>query len=428
MDKWLIVCFLTSLFACGGSDNTSQEPSETSGTNPDLSGLEAFSENSPYANVIPLCVDISDTRQSCAISILPPIGTDNPTPEVNDIMQRVVVSHDWMGTRFENLLQAMPDDILLMFRATTAVVIHANIRPSHFRSDTGAIYLNPSYLWLTNDEKATISQHPDFRSNFGDELSFKHLWRYVINNEYAWQSFSLTGSEERQLNDTLINTSWLLFHELAHANDCLPPAELNNLFTEQSFFDNFDLIRRGQRCVQQQLTGQAPLTSDIWQGLAQVLYQGETASNQQKDLSPLDVGDEFATDHAMDSYSYSSVWEDTAMAFEAILMKKNFDADRDLVFVPFYEEFDCNQALVKWGQRGRMSDPSVLSRAQTVVSLILPELELTEFYQQLSPPTQIAFDTSYCATDLNASSKTFSKLTQDQAARQVKEIETNIHR
>lgn len=418
----IVSLIFVGLLGCGGSSSSSPEPSDNPGTDPDLNGLAALVGDSPYASIIPDCVTIDNAGQSCSVSRLPPIGVDSFNPQVEDIMQRVVVSHDWMGVRFKDLLQAMPQDIHLMFRATTAIVIHANIRPSHFRADTGAIYIDPNYLWLTNAEKATISQHPDFRSNFGDELSFKRLWRFVIDNEYAWQTFSLTGTEEREINDTLISTSWLFFHELAHANDCLPPAELNNLASELSFYENFDLIRNGRRCVQHNLVDQAPLTSDVWHGLAQVLYQGETASEAQKTYTPSQVGDEFAADYAMDTYSYSSVWEDTAMAFEAILMKKNFNADRDMVFVPFYENFDCETALVKWGQRGRMSDPNVLARAQQTVALILPELELNDFYASLQPPTQIAVDTSYCAVDLDPSKREFNKQVTLEAKAQINEI------
>ena len=118
-------------------------------------------------------------------------------------------------------------------------------------------------------------------------------------------------------------------------------------------------------------------------------------------MTPDQVGTEFESDIANDTYSYSSIWEDTAMVFESILMKRNFNADRDMVIVPFYETFDCNAALVKWGQRGRIGDLAIIARSEFVLGEILPEIDFTDFYLNQPMPTQIPLDTSYCSLDLS---------------------------
>jgi len=292
--------------------------------------------------------------------------------------------------------------MLLMLRSNTAIVIDDDIRPAHFRRGTGAIYIDPAFLWLTNEEKASINPKEDYRSNFGDDLQFKRLWRYTIGNQYAWQNYALDGTEERIITDTLISTSWLFYHELAHANDCMPPDQIATLDSGQSYYDNHLTIVNNGLCVHDRLISSYPLISSIWSSLAGVLYHGNDSTSAQRAMTPNDVGNEFSTDIANDTYSYSSIWEDTAMVFEAILMKRNFNADRDMVIVPFYDEFDCNAALVKWGQRGRLGDPVIIARAEFVVGEILPELDLSAFYLNQPSPTQMPMDVSYCSLDFTS--------------------------
>ena len=87
------------------------------------------------------------------------------------------------------------------------------------------------------------------------------------------------------------------------------------------------------------------------------------------------------------------------MLFEEILMKKNFNAEREIIFVDFYETFSCDEVQVRWGQRGRFADTAVIERAKFIVGEILPELDLTDFFASQPMPFQIPTDISYCTTD-----------------------------
>ncbi|PCJ45626.1 MAG: hypothetical protein COA74_15375 [Gammaproteobacteria bacterium] len=412
----LLVIFI-SLFSCGaGGDSSSTDDGVE--LNPDFSDLQPYLPNGPYAAQLKNCVSIVNIPDSCSLNQLPPIGLDNSTPTIDDILNHLVVSHMWMGDRMRDLLEMMPADILLLLRSSTAIVIDADIRPAYFWQLTGAIYIDPALLWTTNEEKETIDPTEDFRSNFGDELQFKRLWRYIINNDFAWTSYSLTGIEERTNADNLVLTTWLFYHELAHANDCLPSSELDNLARGDSYYENFLTIRNSGKCIQDRLTALYPLNSGIWHSLANVLYKGDDATNQQKTYSAEFVAAEFITDVASDTYSYSSLWEDTAMLFEEILMKKNFNADRDLVFVDFYDTFTCSEVLVKWGQRGRLGDSDVIERARFIVGELLPEIDFTELFANQPAPFNIPLDVSYCITDY--SSQNAGKHQQSTKAMQVR--------
>jgi hypothetical protein len=416
---------LFTLYSCGGGSSGDSDSSVTNSpeTNPDFSDLQPYIPNGPYAAQLKNCVSIINTADSCTLNQLPPIGLDSTTPTIDDILNHLVVSHMWMGDRMRDLLEMMPADMLLMLRSNTAIVIDADIRPAYFWQLTGAIYIDPAFLWTTNEEKATIDPTEDFRSSFGDELQFKRLWRYIIDNEYAWSSDPLTGTEERTNADNLVLTTWLFYHELAHANDCMPSVELSGLSRSSSYYQNYLNISNSGKCIHDRLTAMDPLTSTLWSSLAGVLYQGDSPSTEQMSYSAEFVASEFITDVASDTYSYSSVWEDTAMLFEEILMKKNFNADRDIVFLDFYDTFSCEEAIVKWGQRGRLGDAAVIERAKFIVAEILPEIDLTEFFANQPAPFSIPTDISYCTTDYSVQNA--GKMQQNSASMQ-KRIETQI--
>lgn len=388
-----VLCMM--LTACGGGSSDSSPATTGSGGGGSIgtdSELKAYVSTSPYASAIAGCVE-----NGCNLTSLPLIGLVSEDPSVDDIMNHVAVSHDWMGMRFKQHLERMPQEMRLLFRAVTGIVLAHDIRPSHYRSDTGAIYLDPAMLWMTNEEKATIEQTPDFRSNFGKDLQFIRTWRYVIDNDYAWQGYSLTGTEERTVDDTIVALSWLLYHELAHANDCATPENMTQFNTAQSFYQNHLTTVENQGCVYQQLTNQVALQSSTWLSLAQVFFHGTDSTAEQRDMVPVDAGQAFADDYAMDAYSYSSLREDVAMAFEAVLMKKNFNADRDMAILPqFQGDFNCDNAQVKWGQRGRLSDADVIERSKFVTDVILPTQDLSGFYAGLPSSVYFNFDHNWC--------------------------------
>lgn len=397
----------------GGSSNAPAQTPDTGGGVSTDTNISAYVADSPYASVIKDCVD-----NGCSLDVLPVIGLDHDDPSVDDIMDHVAVSHDWMGLRFRQQLQMMPQEMRLLFRAVTGIVIGANVRPSHYRTTTGAIYLDPAMLWLTNAEKATVDQTPDFRSGFGKDLQFVRIWRYVINNDYAWRGYSLTDDTERTANDTIVAFSWLLYHELAHANDCATPENILRFDRSETFYQNLEDMVAENACVHQQLTEQIGLQSQTWLDLAKVFFQGEDPSAVQRGMTPEQAGDAFAADYAMDAYSYSSAWEDVAMAFEAVMMKKNFNAHRDMAIIDQYQDdFSCALSQIKWGQRGRLAEADVMMRSKFVTDIMLPNQDLSAFYDGLPSTEDMPYNHNWCQPDLGGGmhrpTKTLSQKAED---------------
>jgi len=286
--------------ASPGSTATNQTgnatpPSEsTTATNPnggplaqELDDLMPVLSTATYAGSLIGCaaldIDQYDRSYSCDLSDLPFIGQESANPSIDDIMGRVVVSHDWMGERFREALAVLPDDVLLMFRAVTAIVIDADIRPAYYWGGTAAIYLDPFYLWTTNAEKQTINVQEDFRAGFGDELNFIDTWRYTINNDFAFPSWSLSDDVERTVEQMSMSLLRLLYHELAHANDFMPPAALAGLSLNDSVIEALEGVANSW--VSNQLYNDTPANSQLMIDLADTRFRtGEPSGHDEAQL------------------------------------------------------------------------------------------------------------------------------------------------
>ncbi|EGW54908.1 hypothetical protein [Candidatus Endoriftia persephonae] len=352
---------------CGGSSG------EAVVTNSgDLSDIIPYQTAGRYSSVLKGCVDIDTILSSCLLSELPLIGQQSDNPDIATIMERVLVSHQWMGQRFEAALALLPVETLKLFRSVTAIVIDSDIRPSHYRTSTAAIYLDPAYLWLTNAEKADISKQEDYRTDFGADLSFDYLWRYVSGSSYAYESYDLNGTEERTLDDIRLPLSRLLYHELAHAADFAPPDRIASLNPSISVYETIRSVENDW--LSNRLYRQQPLVSQELDSIASVLYDGQTADQTQQQMEADYAGALLQNDGANHLYSYYTQYEDLAMLFEAALMKHYDDIDMDIAFAgkPAAEEPVCEDYLVGWGERNRIAAESVKGRAEFAAESILP--------------------------------------------------------
>ena len=388
---------LALLQACGGGGGSSG----SSGGDPDrpgsqLENIEPFVADGPYSAVLKPCVTVESAEDSCPLDDLPLLGMVVGTPDIDSVVQRLLVSHDWMGANFEQALDVLPAEILRLMRGVTAVVIDDNTRPSYYDTRTGAIHLDPASLWLTNPEKATVGTQQDYRSGFGAELAFRSLARHVKNGDYAYDYYPLNGSEERAIADILYPLAGILLHELAHANDFFPPAALGSLDPNLTLVEA-SAILSGER-ISRQLADWMPLTSDTMLALARVMYHGESATDAQKAITAVEVGGIFEADVASDDYAHSSIYEDTAMLFEEAMMKYHFDIDRDIAYTPAPSDPTfCSAYVVAWGYRNRFGDPDVKVRAQFVVSSLLPDGDFDAFFQGMALPTPMQNGVDWCS-------------------------------
>lgn len=385
----VLVSCLSACDSGGGND----KPSAAVGSD-DLQDITAYRSDAPYSPQLKSCVLNAQEGSYCLLSDLPLLVEEASQPGIDAIMGRVLVSHPWMGLRFQQVLETLPPELLQLFSAITTIVIDDDVRPSYFSTGSSTIFIDPAYLWLLNAEKSTISVEPDYRSDFADELGFVSFARYVDGFDNAWFYYSLTDDEERSLADIRLRLAKLLLHELAHANDFFPPDETPYLQQDQTVYQAYRLLN--STAIYRQLSTQAPLSSQTLFGLAEVMYSGETASEAQKQLTALDVAEAMALDGASDDYAYTSATEDVAMLFEEAMMKYLFNIDRDIAYIPRLETGSYCDVAIDWGQRGRVGDNTVKQRAQWVVEAIYPGQDFSLFFQNLPLPLAMRTKESWC--------------------------------
>ena len=373
-----IVCVLSAFIAvgvlggCGGGGSGGQRmaPDDGNPASPPsgdtVADTSPFVPAAPYAGVLRTCAYAGDATQACTLDTLPFLGMELTDPGINDVLERTLVSHRWMGTNLQRALELLPADVLPLFRSITAVVIASDVRPAHYDPDTGAIYLDPDFLWLSVAERDTVSTEPDPRSGFGLDLQFQMPWRYVRDNQRLTVFINQDGS--RDLSQIIEIMAYLLYHELAHAVDFMPPDRLATLSGNQRVPEALEQ----EPPLSTSFQGEQPLHSTLLKQLAAVSFRGVSSTAEQRSLQPEDLVSPFVDDGAVQYYAYTSQFEDFAVLFESAMMKWHFGYDKDTAITNRPASGGSDAAVVAWGTRGRLGEQPVYYRALGVGQRIYP--------------------------------------------------------
>ena len=343
----------------------------------------AYRPSSPYASVLKECA-LADTDNICTLAELPYIGQAGGSLSVESVMERVVVTHDWMGLRFEQLLRRMPSDIVELFAPVTAIMIGSEIRPSRFSSFRGRINIDPRYFWMSVEEKRTISVAPDFRTEFGPDLKFRSFWRLASGDDYATPFHSLSDDSTREIDDLDISLARLLYHELAHANDVVQYNDLDGLPLTVTPRAAVELLEGST--VRRSLYDRVQLTAQtsLLYGLAGVRFFNDAPNEFESTVLADVVGSEMGNEGKAIFYGYSTTAEDVATLFAAAMMNYHYDVDYHvgLVNKPVNDATAlCNDYKVEWGVRNRLASPMVAPRAKFVVDQMLrPSADRDQFF------------------------------------------------
>lgn len=346
-----------------------------------------YRPSSPYAAALRDCVYNNLVKASCTFQRLPLIGMINEDPSIDDIMNRLVVSHEWMGQRFEDFLRnsITASDMRKLLRATTAIVISYDVRPSFYWTATGAIYLDAANFWSTPQERDTLNTLPDYRSEFGSQLQFLIPWRYIKDNEYYIRNADYPRAERLTKSFSAMEASvtWLMYHELGHANDFFPPNRWSSINRSQSPLSYANSVDANST----QFANIYPLTSETMRNLAQVSFMGETPTALQKSYTAQQVGQFFSPDSAPAYYSYSTIREDYATLFERFMMLYRLGVSADVAVV---EADDLLTYPVAFGQRDRIKEADIQQRVIAVVEQVFPDIDAAQIYPTL--PNGILFE------------------------------------
>jgi hypothetical protein len=367
---WLMVGLVwVTLSGCKENENIPEEKRALA-----LDDIAPYRADGAYGSVLKSCVIVNDLHHSCQLTKLPLLRYEQSHPSKKTIMQRVVVSDKWMGDRFAEVLDILDDDIKELLGAVTAIVIDNDIRPSYYSIMTGALYLDPRYLWLTPKESDTITPQKDYRHDYGKKLSFLSAHRYVKNNNYAYTWYGIDSNVTRDLNSIRYMIARLLYHELAHANDYAPKEIDAKIDRNKSIYSALSDAK--EKRISNKLYATMPLRSDTLKRLGRIFYRGETANADDKALDAEVVGALFEEDGANEMYNYSSLREDLAMMFEAVMMKRHYGIEMDTGFLdkPTVDKPVCSDYILRWGSRNRIAEPRIIPRARFVAKAILPDV------------------------------------------------------
>jgi hypothetical protein len=357
-----------------------------------VSRVHPYRGASPYANVLVRCVYDAGLQSGgsgknlCPLSQLPLLDqeTGGALPTVEQVMNRVLVSHDWIGEVFERFLASadLNGDIRRLLNGVTAIVIGAHVRPSFYNPATAAIYLDADHFWLTPAQRDVIDEAPDFRIDFARDLNYGTLWRYALNDASIFLPFPADRRLTRDLAYLQFEANWLLYHELGHGADYIPPAVRGTLNSAVSAWDNAAPRYAARHLPSDRLQASLPLTSQPMFGLGRVKFWGVAADATQRAYTPADVTGFFLTDAATDDYSYSisapdaTPREDAALLFEEFMMARNLGARRDFAITTrILPDSTSRTILVHWGERGRVGDAAVKPRAKQIVSAFAPWID-----------------------------------------------------
>lgn len=410
----LMAAVIVLVIVCGcESEGTVAEPADSSRAVVDMSlggekahaamvgmrGVQPYHANGPHARHLRECALADNEGDVCAFSQLPFVAMEHAYPSVDDIMDRVLVSHQWMGERFEQLLHTLPADVRVLMGSVTAIVIADDIRPSYYWSLTGAIYLDGYHLWLTPEERSTfsslrISAIPNEKHS---ALPFHAWWRYVKDDDFAYRMWGDWDATERDIEQAVLPIAATLFHELAHANDYFPADELRSIdrsWTVARARAELEPVRASAA-----LYHSAPLHSEVMFRVAAAIHRQAPLTGSDAKMVAEDVGLAFQMGLANDDYAYISRFEDVAMLFEETMMLRHYRVQRDVAYlhpaaVP--ENAQCDDFLVGWGTRNRIADVEVRPRAQLVAEAIMPSRQWPSFFAALPAPQFLPFGKGWC--------------------------------
>ena len=205
-----------TLAGCGGSDPGAEEPRIIPVALARPHVPDAMSEEA-----IDCVLDATFEEGSCTLEQLPLIGDGSTPPTVEDIRSRMLVTHDWMGERLSELLAVMPPVMLGLFAPVTAVVVGSDVRPSAFKPQSAALYIDPA-LPLARRPRAGDGARPGRparRASSGARADAAEQPPHR-RREHRFDRVSQTEGE-REIDDLLPAVTRLLAHELAHANDAI---------------------------------------------------------------------------------------------------------------------------------------------------------------------------------------------------------------
>lgn len=347
----------------------------------DFAVSEPYNTNSNHKDVLKKCIEAVDGAE-CTFNELPLIGQSVISPQISDIMDRVVVSHDWMGVRFEQLLSQLSSEALVLFKPVAVIYIGSENDGVSYNARNARLKIDPELLWLTADEKTALAssdgESGGSSNDTRDDLNFRFRFSYIKNGVALG---SKESDSERVFSDIFDSFAVDIYSNLAFAADYFPASVYSDdrlLVTPQMIFDE----NSNQPIITTPLYDNESLsapTSHLY-SIARIYYDDETANDLYKTFTAADAGVSFDDEGKPKLWSYSNERRDMRSLFSLGMMKYKHDVSLNVLFFNGMES--NSETTIGYGLRNRIASPKVAARVKFVMERIIgSSASLDEFFQ-----------------------------------------------
>ena len=306
--------------------------------------LMVFKPDSIYSQKLLNCSFPDTEEKSCIVKDLPLLGMNAQKISVNDILNRTLVTHQFLGEKFKQVLLKIPPDTLALFGAVNGIVISSEVTTNAYWARSGFIYLSARLFCRSKDECQTLSKEND-----SQKLPVKFVNDYVHNQKSIWDE----SIQDDQI--LLYKVAATLFHELAHANDYFEPSYVrSNDFAIEKSYDELTFERMTVRQMVSLRIPARPKSTRL-ENLANIIYKNKEMTADDLSLSPQSIADEFLAENTNDLYSHINHEEDMARLVEEALMLTYFNIPRLIVFT------DKSNSIV-YAEKRRVARPNLRTR------------------------------------------------------------------
>jgi len=339
-----------------------------------------YNTNSNHKDVLKKCFEATDGAE-CTFNELPLIGQSVISPQISDIMDRVVVSHDWMGVRFEQLLSQLSSEALVLFKPVAVIYIGSENDGVGYNAGAAKLEIDPELLWLTADEKTALASSGGASgvssNDTRDDLNFRFRYHYIKN---GLALNSKESDSERAFSDIFDSFAIDIYSQLAFAADYFPASVYSDdqlLVTPRMIFDE----NSNQPIITTPLYDDESLsapTSHLYP-IARIYYDDEPASDLYKTFTAADAGLAYDGDGKPRLSSYLSERGDMRALFSLGMLKYKHDVSLNVLF---YNGMKSNsETTIGYGLRNRIASP-VAARVKFVMERIIgSSASLNEFFQ-----------------------------------------------
>jgi len=360
----------------------------------------AFVANGPYAALLNRCRD-ADRDAICTTEQLPLLGQNgNNNITITDIMSRVVTTHDWMGPRFQQLLERLGPEALKLFGPIAVITLGGDSEDYAFSNWwRGSLYLPTNILWLTEQEKAALYVPDD--TGDGDASAVTPLpWlayhRYMKGDEWPFYG---TNRDEREYENLEVPFASSLYYQLAYFNGVIPPVIVNQALPTDT---PRDLFESTQDDLPTQLYADKSLTIDPGPlyALATTYYDDLEPTTEELAQSPAEVGGLFGNEGKIRFWAYRTREADFATLLQAGMLDYTSDVYVDVAFVnpgPDFTLRGCDDETIEWGVRNRIASPLVTPRVRFAMESVLgTSTRLNNFFAGIGEEIVIPAGLGWC--------------------------------